>query len=270
MNVFSFGGGGQSVAALVLGAEGRIPYRTFVFANVGDDAEDPATLEYNERYSKPYAAAHGLELIELHRVRKPESPATLYQHLVRSEHSIGIPVRMSGGKSPAAAGAPAARHCTVDWKIRVVSRWLKGQGVTAEDPAQVGIGFTLDEIERMRGTDPGFDHYRLAYPLLDLRLFRHDCDEIVRKADLPPVPKSACWFCPMKSPAAWQRQRRQNPELFRKAAELETSLNERRARWGKDPVWLTRFLKPLDQAIPESGQLDLFEADGCDSGFCRT
>ncbi|WP_254897837.1 hypothetical protein [Kitasatospora sp. NA04385] len=32
---FSFGGGVQSTAALVLAAQGRIDYRTFLFANVG-------------------------------------------------------------------------------------------------------------------------------------------------------------------------------------------------------------------------------------------
>lgn len=42
--IFSTGGGVQSTACLVLAAQGKIPYRTFVFANVGDKAESPATL----------------------------------------------------------------------------------------------------------------------------------------------------------------------------------------------------------------------------------
>src|SRR5258708_98613 len=46
LKVFSFGGGVQSVAALVLAAQGKIDYRHFVFCNVGDDSENPATLEY--------------------------------------------------------------------------------------------------------------------------------------------------------------------------------------------------------------------------------
>ncbi len=34
--VFSCGGGVQSTACLVLAAQGKIPYQTFIFANVGD------------------------------------------------------------------------------------------------------------------------------------------------------------------------------------------------------------------------------------------
>jgi hypothetical protein len=37
--VVSYGGGVQSNALLVLAAQGRIDYRTFLFANVGDDSE---------------------------------------------------------------------------------------------------------------------------------------------------------------------------------------------------------------------------------------
>lgn len=49
IKVFSFGGGQQSVAALVLAAQGRIDYRTFLFANVGDDSERKGTLAYVEQ-----------------------------------------------------------------------------------------------------------------------------------------------------------------------------------------------------------------------------
>jgi hypothetical protein len=64
---FSFGGGRQSTAALVLAAQGKIDVDLFVFANVGADSENPDTLDYLERWSKPYAAAHGIELIEVQR-----------------------------------------------------------------------------------------------------------------------------------------------------------------------------------------------------------
>ena len=46
LRVFSYGGGVQSTAALVLAAQGKIDFPTFLFANVGDDSEHPATLRY--------------------------------------------------------------------------------------------------------------------------------------------------------------------------------------------------------------------------------
>jgi hypothetical protein len=44
--------------------------------------------------------------------------------------------------------------------------------------------------------------------------------------------------------------RRSKPELFEKACQLEDLLNERRDELGKDHVYLTRFAKPLREAIP--------------------
>lgn len=44
LTVFSYGGGVQSNAALVLAAQGKLDCKTFLFANVGDDSENPATF----------------------------------------------------------------------------------------------------------------------------------------------------------------------------------------------------------------------------------
>lgn len=38
LKAFSFDGGVQSTAALVLAAQGKPDYRTFLFCNVGDDS----------------------------------------------------------------------------------------------------------------------------------------------------------------------------------------------------------------------------------------
>ena len=46
LKVFSYGGGVQSTACLVLVAQGKLGIQTFLFANVGDDSEHPATLRY--------------------------------------------------------------------------------------------------------------------------------------------------------------------------------------------------------------------------------
>ncbi|MFC4906952.1 hypothetical protein [Actinomadura gamaensis] len=95
LRAFSFGGGWQSVAALVLAARGDLDFDTFLFANVGDDSENPATLTYLRRHAIPYAQAHNLTIRELHRIRRDGSTETLYGRLVREgSRSIPIPVRM--------------------------------------------------------------------------------------------------------------------------------------------------------------------------------
>ena len=60
IRAISHGGGVQSTALLVLAATGRIDFPVFLFANTGDDSEEPATLDYLQRYAKPYAAATAL------------------------------------------------------------------------------------------------------------------------------------------------------------------------------------------------------------------
>lgn len=268
--VFSYGGGQQSNAALVLAATGRINFRTFVFANVGDDSEQPETLRWIEEYAKPYAAKHGIEFVELSRIgrsgpRRGEV-RTLLGDLERPDSkSIPIPVHMKGG-------GPGTRQCTDRHKIKVIADELARRGATEENPATVGIGISLDEIHRANNRTR-IPHERVVYPLLELGLRRTDCQRIIRAAGLPVPPKSACWFCPMKRPTEWHELRRSQPELFDKACALEDQLVERRLRLGKDPAYLTGLGRPLREAIPAG--VDLLpladEGDGaCDTGWCMT
>jgi hypothetical protein len=260
MLAFSFGGGVQSTAALVLASTGHIPYTTFLFANTGADSENPKTLEYVETVAKPFAEGTGLTLIELERHRRDGSTETLLGRLERSKRTIDIPVRMSNG-------APGNRNCTKDFKIRVVAKWLKANGATAENPATVGLGISIDEIERVNYVS-GFDFYKKAYPLIDARLSRASCLAIIESAGLPEPPKSSCWFCPFHKVADWQKMIKKEPVLFQKSVDLERMLNERRATLGKDEIYFSTKLKALDKAIVDDGQEELF--DGCETGFCMT
>jgi PP-loop superfamily ATP-utilizing enzyme len=218
MKVVSYGGGVQSTALLVLAAHGRIDYRIFLFANVGDDSEHPATLEYLRQVAVPFAAKHGLEIKQLAKTRRDGTTETLMDQLIKPEgRSIPIPVRMHNG-------APGRRACTADFKIKVVGRWLCTQGATAATPADVAIGISLDEIHRANRRRAE-KHERIEYPLLDLGLRRTDCEQIIAEAGLPIPPKSACFFCPFKTVGSWHQQRLEEPELFAKSVRLEKVIN---------------------------------------------
>lgn len=275
IRAISFGGGQQSTALLILAARREIDFPLFIFANVGDDSEHPATLQYFAEYAQPFAAEHGIELAEVDWVgqRGPRAGEhrTLYGDLTRSDStSIDIPVHMTGG-------GPSNRKCTGRYKIEVVARELARRGATEDDPAIVGMGISLDEIERANDRSP-IPHERVTYPLLELGLRRTDCQRIIRSAGLPIPRKSACWFCPMKKPAEWLDMRRDEPELFAKACDLEAQLIARRTsmrdRNGKlrDAAYLTSLGKPLAEAIPDGVDvLPLGDGDGaCDSGWCMT
>lgn len=264
----SYGGGVQSTAMIVLATQGKIDADVALFANVGDDSEHPATLTFVRDVMVPWAAERGFPIHELHKVNtrgEHKGLETLWERLMREgSRSLPIPVRMPD------TGAPGTRSCTQDFKIRVISKWLIENGATPDDPAIVNIGISTDEIERAgRGRDE--PHERRAYPLLDLGLSRADCLEVIRKAGLPKVGKSSCFFCPYHNKATWSEMKRDEPELFERAQLLEDTLIARRVEIGKDPVYLTRYGKRLSDAITEA-QPTLFGEGigegGCDEGVC--
>jgi hypothetical protein len=265
LSIISYGGGVQSTALLVLAGTGRLPVDAALMANVGDDSEHPATLAYVRNVAMPWAADHEVPLHLLNRHKRDGSIETLWGRLMREEsRSLPIPVRMSNG-------APGTRSCTADFKIRVVGKWLKEHGASADDRATVNIGISVDEIQRAntRRVEP---HEVIAYPLLGLGMRRTDCARLIAAAGLPVPPKSSCFFCPYHRPTVWATMRAEEPELFDRSCQLEDTLNTRRERLGKDPVYLTRYGKPLRHVVPEGVQLlPLIDDDGeCDSGWCMT
>jgi PP-loop superfamily ATP-utilizing enzyme len=272
LTTISYGGGVQSTAMLVLAAQGRLGYEidAALFANVGEKAEHPETLRYVREIAAPFAQQHGIALHELHRRDREGNVKDLYEHLIEGtkegKQSDIIPLRGE-------VGAPMSRGCTRDYKILVVGKWLKANGATAENPANVCIGISTDEITRLSNKRQN-NYERPVYPLIELGLSRNDCLGVIRDAGLEVPPKSACYFCPFTRPNQWAEMRRDQPELFWKAAELEALMNERRERTGVRPLYLSRFAKPLPEAIPEAQEmlplLEMAGGDGCDSGHCWT
>lgn len=263
---FSYGGGVQSTAALVLAAEGRIDFRHFYFANVGEDSENPSTLDYVREIAMPYADAHGVEIVELRKRLRDGSPQTLVERIEASARSIPIPVRM--GKD----GAPGNRSCTAEFKIRVIEKELRRRGATKDDRAIVGLGISLDEWHRA-GTpeDPRSPYQLREYPLIDQRIDRAQCSEIIRAAGLPVPDKSACFFCPFHTSEQWRLLAQRSPDLFEKACQLEEKMTKRGEALGGGEFYFTRYGRPLRELF-DGNQTALFDEsqDGCESGYCMT
>lgn len=260
LRIFSYGGGVQSTAALVLAVQGKIDYPVFIFANVGDDSEHPDTLRYVHDIAMPYATANGIELIELRPTRRGEN-ISLYEDVLRTDaKGIAIPVR-------AANGAPGIRACTNQYKVQPIARETKRRGASKDTPAVLGLGISLDEIERMNSSRIAWHVF--DYPLVELRLARDSCERIVRNAGLPVPPKSACWFCPFLHMARWKEMQIHEPDLFTRAVVFERDVNVKQRRMGKPDVYFTRYARPLD-VLFGSEQSNMFEEfdDTCESGFC--
>jgi hypothetical protein len=255
----SFGGGRQTVALLVLAAQEVIPHRLFLFANVGERAESPGTLAYFHEHALPFAKAHGIELRELRWTDRSGRDRDLYDDLIDQENSLTIPLRDDGGFGN--------RKCTSRYKIEVVAREMRRLGATADQPAEVALGISVDEIERAKPGIPKQQPWTTkTYPLLDLGLRLSDCLRIIADAGLPRPPRSACSFCPFQTQEEWRRQRREAPALFARNADLDATLRARHLRLRGDPAGLASPTLPLDVAV--SDQLTLGE--GCDTGWCMT
>jgi hypothetical protein len=263
IRAISYGGGVQSTALIVLAARKEIDFSVALFSNVGDDSEHPATLAYVRDVAMPYAAEHGIELLMLEKVLKSGEHDTLMKRIDRDERSIPIPMRLSGGK-------PGNRTCTAEFKINVIRKELVRRGATKTNIANLALGISLDEYQRMK---PARDaRIRHLWPLIERRLSRADCINIISREGIPVPPKSSCYFCPFHTKAAWKRMLKEEPDLFAKSVALERKMNERRLSLGRDVIWLTDSLRPLDEAITDDGQMDMFE-DGatCDiGGYCHS
>jgi hypothetical protein len=275
LRIFSYGGGWQSNAALVLAAQGRIDFTTFVFADVGSDSEKPETVAYIEDYARPFAEANGIELITVRRTWADGRPfESIYAKMLNAPEGKlrePIPVRGQNGK-------PFSRSCTLDWKVATIGKWAVAHGASPDDPCITGLGYTLDEVERVNPAR-ALAHEILTWPLIGapagydtgLRLRRADCPAIITAAGLPVPPSSNCWFCPMHNPEQWYRMRQEHPGRFARSVELEATLNARRDALGKPRVYLTRFGVPLDVAIPDGVQpLPFLDDDLCNTGGCFT
>lgn len=240
LRIFSDGIGLNSVTALVLQAQGVVHYDAFVFANVGEDSEDPASLKYRREVVEPFAEEHNITLIERWRLIR-EKRVTLKEATLADNRSIPIPIVFPGRGF-------GNRTCTQDWKINVVNRYITHEASASR--AVIGIGYTIDEGARVFKKYPGWhDHnwvrktggvwkqgkalgYSRLYefPLIEQRLNRSGCEAIIANAGLPPVPGSACYFCPFTLRGEWIEKKRTHDPTYPAAIDFQNAVNDKYQR----------------------------------------
>jgi hypothetical protein len=216
----------QSTAALVLSARGEIDFPVPLFANVGDDSEKKATLRYVRTVAMPYARAHGVRYLELHRRRRDGTRETLLGKMHRLKTALPIPVRMPD------TGAPGTRSCTADLR----SRWSHAGSASTAPPARTlrwpGWGSAW-----MRSTAPAPTQ---ASPIRcwSIRCLRWGCAAATASGSSPrpaaAAPQERVLVFPLRRPSEWARMQREDPREFAAACALEAMLIQRRRTLGKD------------------------------------
>lgn len=132
------------------------------------------------------------------------------------------------------------------------------------------IGISLDESHRMKPARLPWIRHR--WPLIDLRMKRHDCLRWVEAHNFPRPPRSACVYCPFHSDAEWRRMRDNEPNEFDRAVRFERDLQTAKAQTDnrKGVPFLhssLRLLSDVDfSTASDRGQGDLF-GNECE-GMC--
>ena len=81
------------------------------------------------------------------------------------------------------------------------------------------LGIAWDEVYRMK--DSRVDYVTNLFPLIERRLTRADCVDIIEEAGLPLPQRSSCFFCPFNSVDRWRWLYETHPDLYSKAIALE-------------------------------------------------
>lgn len=245
--VWSYGGGVQTAAIGVLVATGKLPKPAItVMADTG--REDAATWAYLREVMAPYLAGAGV-VVEV----APHSLATV--DLYSKGAKLLIPAFTATGKLPT--------FCSVEWKQRVVSRFLRGKGYGPANPVRLWLGMSTDEASRAKDSPTEWASHH--YPLLfDVPLSRTECVGLVRGAGLPDAPKSSCYMCPFRSDAQWRDLRDNRPLEWAKAVRIDREIREIDA-----DTFLHHSGTPLESAVlsENTSQPDLFNS--CDTGYCH-
>ncbi len=135
------------------------------------------------------------------------------------------------------------RWCTVRAKIKPFVNYV-------DSPSFKLLAFSTDEVKRAKiSTKDGIEH---RFPLLEAEISRDDCKRIIKDAGFELPLRSRCFICPFQTIAEWKELRRNHPDLFCKAEQLEHRNREYRISKGKKPLYLYGNARPLREVVNEN------------------
>lgn len=173
-----------------------------------------------------------------------------------------------------AHGGQLRRQCTREFKIQPITKKLRElvglkyrQRAPRENLIVQYIGISFDEISRMRESRLHWIKHR--WPLVDLRMQRHDCLNWMAANGFPKPERSACSYCPYHSDFEWRNLQKYSPDDFAEAVAIDKMIRAG-VRGTRQQLYLHRSHKPLDEidfrTAEDAGQVDMFNNE-CE-GMC--
>jgi hypothetical protein len=231
LKVISLSWGRQSFTLAAMCALGELPMvDVAIFADTGHERKE--TYAFAGRWA-PWLEDRGVRVVTV------QNPQPIDEML---SGRTDLPAFTHNGKTR----GQLRRQCTGDWKIMPMRRWisaeLKRLGLKKTPGiAELWIGITLDEYQRMKDAD--VKYIRNRWPLVDLRLTREDCETWLQATGLPVPVKSSCVFCPYHDNVTWLEIQRDDPDSWAKALQMDSKI--RKARPPYD-LYLHQARKPLE------------------------
>lgn len=210
--VVAYGGGTNSVAMLCGFRERNIKPDLIIFADTG--GELPHTYEHIKIMSQKTMEWWGIPIEIVHKTYQKQQ-TTLEKDCLRNKV---LPSLSYGSKA-------CSMKYKLDPKKTYVTRWLKPQNLTEVISA---VGYDAGEGHRAHN----IKHKNLSkkitesqwYPLIEWMWRRPDCVDAIKRHGLPQVGKSSCFFCPSMKLGEIIRLRKEYPEYFERAIQLEQNM----------------------------------------------
>jgi hypothetical protein len=195
--MISAGMGVNSIAMIIMEfKKGNI--MPVVFADTG--VEMPETYCYMDYFEKEFMSKYDVKITKLH----PKTHPHLYRNDIKGmnieEYCIKYHMIPLG----------FFRFCTQRWKIEPQDSF---SNVTRY------IGFAYDERHRAETAIKRGDNS--TYPLIDKKVTRDKCYEIIDNEGLSRPIKSGCFFCPMQRISQWENLYREHRSLYDRAEFME-------------------------------------------------
>jgi len=235
--VISYGGGVQSTALVVLSMSEGWDVDEVVHVDLMD-AESPATREYVSRFREWLQREYGRDITVIGR--------NMYRDMLDNPAFTLVPWHGRRKKFM------LSRQCTRQYKVAPVQRYLYDW--YPDERIGLMLGISVDEYHRVR--DSSAARIEHVYPLVDRRLTRWQCRDIIERAGLAVPWKSSCWFCPFRSVVSQWALVQRYPDLAGMAQALEDRINAERRQRGQDEITVLRVDMSADQQ------------DFCEAGFC--
>jgi len=270
MKIISLGVGVQSSTLYLMSSLGIVPRVDYaIFADPG--AEETGTYEYLEWLKGWKEKNSGIEIIHS-KIR-----STIEHDLLNGTNTAGnrfasIPAFTVDEKGKKGM---LRRQCTREYKVEVVDkevRRLYGLKPHARFPeTEMWMGITLDEISRAK--DSREKWRKIIYPFLNMpyqffqkEYTRGDCTSWLINNNYPVPPKSACVWCPYQGDKRLLDKKRNYPNDWERIIKVDSGIRDSSKMGVRQPIFLHRECKPIDQVNLKENQEELFDND-C-GGMC--